>query len=145
MVGPTNPSEEHFHRGLWGFDGNVWRKLQLLFGFGGIVEEALADTNLDAGTNYLNGAAVPAGEIWVVQNITVRYLGTAPSQMLVIVNGLASGLSLLNVANPSQDFWYTWQGSCILQEGDYVRLIVYGATAGDEVYFRYAGYRMEIE
>jgi len=145
MVGPTNPSEEHFHRGIWGFDGDVWRKLQLLFGFGGIVEESLSDTNLDAGLNSLKGALVPAGEIWVVQNAMISYVGTAPTKISIVVTDLAVSLALLAIASPVSGQDYCWGGTCILQEGDQMSAWVTGATAGDDLYFRYAGYRMEIE
>jgi len=145
MVGPTNPSEEHFHRGLWGFDGNVWRKLQLLFGFGGIVEEALVDDDLAGGTNALYGSYVPAGEIWIIQNAGIYYLGTDPTRLQILASGLAEDVRLLYESSPSSDVWYCWGGTCILQEGDRVGGLVNGATAGDDLYFRYAGYKMEIE
>jgi len=132
-------------RGLWGFDGFVWRKLQLLFGFGGVVEEGLLDDNLDSGTNYLAGSVVPAGEIWIVQNASIQYVGTAPDELHIRVAGLADLIRLFYEGSPASGAWYCWGGTCIIQEGDWLVAQVVGATAGDTLYFRYAGYKMEIE
>jgi len=145
MVGPTNPSEEHFHRGLWGFDGSVWRKLQLLFGFGGVVEEEVVDDNLDAGGNGIQGANVPSGEIWIVQVASIQYLGTSPNNLQIFCGGLGGDVRLLYEKSPVNGVWYCWSGSAILQEGNGVHGYVGGATAGDTLKLRYAGYRMEIE
>jgi len=145
MVGPTNPSEEHFHRGLWGYDGSVWRKLHLLFGFGGIVEESLSYTNLDAGSNWLYGTYVPAGELWIIQNAMISYQGTAPTWLEILAAGLGGTITLLAVDSPAVNRGYPWGGNCILQEGDQMAGKVSGATAGDNMYLRYAGYKMKIE
>jgi len=145
MVGPTNPSEEHFHRGLWGFDGNVWRKLQLLFGFGGVVDESLEDSNLDTGVNWLNGAIVPAGEIWVVQVASLLYSGTPPGDMGIVLVGLGGGVRVVWQDSPASERWLCWTGQVVLEEGCRMAGLVRGATAGDALLLRYAGYKMEIE
>jgi len=145
MVGPTNPSEEHFHRGLWGFDGNVWRKLQLLFGFGGVVEGSVSNTSLDAGANTLPGDTVPSGEIWIIENIAVTYVGTPPTSFRVAAIGLAGGITLFTESSVVSGVYTSWGGRVTLQAGDHLAAIVAGATDGDALYFHYAGYRMEIE
>lgn len=73
-MGITNPTEEHFERGLWGHDGTQWRKLGLLFGFGERWARYLAATVTVAGTNTLTTTTVPAGQVWVVQSISARNL-----------------------------------------------------------------------
>jgi len=130
---------------LWGYDGSEWRKLQLLFGFGGLVEEDLLDDDLDAGTNWVYGTLVPAGEIWVIQNAMVLYSGSSATRVGIVGVGLADSLTLLAKESPDSDWPYPWSGNCILQQGDRMGGNVFGATAGDKLYFRYAGYKMEIE
>jgi len=113
-----------------------------LEGFSGIVEEGLSNLNLAAGTNSLDGTPVPAGEIWKILNAAVIYYGTAPSALLILAEGLALGLPLLHEVGPSASLWYIWSGEVYLQEGDYMRAFVFGATAGDDLHFRYAGIKM---
>lgn len=144
MPGITDPAEEYFKDGLWGWDGSAWRKLPLLWGFGGVVEEKVQDTGLDAGDNNLGGAAVPAGEIWVVTSASCLYVGTAPDKMRIYAVGLASALPLLEETSVVSDVFCSWSGTAVLQEDDYVRLWVKGATAGDDAYLYYAGYKMKI-
>lgn len=144
MSGVTDPSEEYFKDGLWGWDGSQWRKLGLLWGFGGVVEEALSNTDLASGVNYLNGTPVPAGEVWVVQNVSMEYDGTAPTRVGITVVGLADHLTVLDVSDPAAYRWHPWNGVVVLQEGDYMQGFVSGATAGDDLYFRYAGYKMRL-
>jgi len=113
-----------------------------LIGFSGIVEEMLLNSNLAAGTNLLSGSPVPAGEVWKITRATFRYVGTAPSRLILLVAGLADKLVLADELSPSADYWYTWGGEVYLQEDDYMQLIVYDATAGDDLHFRYAELKM---
>ena len=113
-----------------------------IFALEGIVEESLSNTNLAAGENILDGTPVPAGEIWVITRAFTGYVGTAPDRMQIWAHGLATATYLLDVQLPIISFWYCVGGQIIMQEGDYMRARVYGATAGDSLYFRYAGYKM---
>jgi len=113
-----------------------------LVGFSGIVEEALINKDLLAGTNTLNGSAVPVGEVWKVTAATIHYSGTPPSALFIMAVGLADELMILHKPSPSSETWYFWNGEIYLQSGDYMCGVVTGATAGDDLRFRYAGIKM---
>jgi len=109
------------------------------------VGEKLQDDDLAEGSNNLLGTVVPAGEIWIIQNATILCSGTSPSKLAILLATATGTLCLRWVASPVADDYYTWTGTCILKEGERMQGRVLGATAGDMLFFRYAGYRMEIE
>jgi hypothetical protein len=112
------------------------------FGFHAILEEALSNTALAAGTNYLDGAAVPAGEIWWIGRAAIVYSGTVPTRMLLYPSGLATYLPVLQQLAPVSGQWYLGEVGIYIQVGDFMRLEVTGATLNDDMYLRYAGLKM---
>lgn len=144
MSGPTQPSEPYFDKGLWGWLSSQWIKLPILWGFGGVVEEALSNTSLPAGNSTIDATAVPANEIYVIENICYMYNGTAPTRLEVQVVGLAAAFRLEYNTSITSQVWYSWSGRVVLQEADYLSLNIVGATAGDTAHLRYAGYKMRI-
>jgi len=113
-----------------------------LIGFSGIAEEALLNTNLAAGTNYLFGTTVPTGEVWKITTAAIYYYGTTPTRLVIGVDDLAGDLILLFEPSPTAYRWYTWQGEVYLQAGNRMWGEVRGATAGDDLHLRYAGLKM---
>jgi len=112
-----------------------------LLGFSGTVSQALADTNLSAGANSLIGTTVPAGEVWIITALLLRYDG--PSATNLYAYGSVGGVTVLfgNVANPTTTKWYDFTINLALAAGDKFVGYVTPATAGDNLYFRYAGYK----
>lgn len=143
MTGTLTP-EGAVKQAMLGWDGGAWHKLPMVWGYSGIAEESLADTNLPGGTNNINGTAVPAGEIWVITHANVRYIGTNPTLLRIKVVGLATLIDIAEDKSPVSDKYLFWDGKIYLQEGDYVRFTAYGATATDDLYGHYAGYKMKI-
>lgn len=144
MDGITDPTKPYFNKGKWTWDGSEWRRQPLLFGFSEVAGESLSDTNIGAGTNNLDGAAVAAGEVMVVQQVSCRYDGTVPSSMLVIPSGTPSAVVVLFETTIVSASWYLASCFLVLEAGDFMRVTVHGATAGDDLYFRYAGFKMSI-
>ena len=130
--------------GIYGWDGAGWRKLPLLWGFSGIVEGNYSDTDLDAGANDVDGPAVDTGEIWVITCVSGRYSGTVPTFIRADAVGLAGAMQLFRQDAPASGRWYPVQVHVTLQEEDFMRLHVEGATATDDLLLRYSGYKMKI-
>lgn len=110
-------------------------------GFEGIAEEALSETNLPAGSSVLTGTTVPTGEIHVITQMMLLYVGAAPTRMYTDSPGLAGTIVTWNIESPTPSRSYTQSVNIYLQAGDAMRAYIVGATAGDAFYFRYAGYK----
>ena len=141
----TNPAEEYFGQGKWGWDGSVWRKLPLLWGYSGLIGEDLSETNLDAGVNVLNGTAVPAGEIWVVTAVSMKYIGAGGTDMHAYTIGTPGTAFLQSIYTIVSDQWYNARVHVILAQGDYIRGTIGGAILGDDFHVWYSGYKMNID
>jgi hypothetical protein len=113
-----------------------------MWSYAGIVEEIVDDTNLSGGYESLVGTAVPSGEVWVIENITVLYDGTLPARQLVVIVGLANGMEIKDGSFLARNRFYRIQGPVTMQAGDYVKFLMQNSTAGDTAYLKYAGYKM---
>lgn len=140
----TNPKEPYFKDGIWGWDGSVWRKLPMVWGYSELAGEDLKNTNLPAGLSVLEGTAVGTGEVMVVAQVEFFYLGTAPDRIDCRAYGTPGTPILLARASPVPGDYYYTHCFQILAEGHTMRATVKGATAGDAFYFRYSGYKMKI-
>lgn len=114
-----------------------------IFAFESIVEEGLDNNNLSEGSSTLSGTPVPAGKVQKITSATMSYTGTPPDTIYFEANGLAENLVLFWKNNPESEFWYPWVGEVYLQAGDYMRGGVVGATATDDLVFRFAGVQMD--
>ena len=128
----------------YGWDGSNWRKNPIPLGFTDIVEETLLDEDLDAGTNNLDGTAVPAGEIWRILIVNYRTVSASVSSAVARAFGLATAIIIEQQIPPTSGSWYPVQCETLLQEGDYMSLLVLNATSGDKAYMRYAGHKIKI-
>ena len=108
-----------------------------------IVEEALYNSDLDAGNTQLLGTVVPTGKIWVITAFTSVYNGTPPTSMYVSAPGLATEIILFFVLTPSSGLFYPIFCNIFLQAGDRMALQIIGATLHDSAGLRYAGYLMD--
>lgn len=114
-----------------------------IFAFESIVEEALSNSNLVAGINTLNGTPVGAGKVVLITAAAIVYVGTVPTRIRINASGLAVTLCLLDQPSPASGQYYPLHCAVYLQAGDYMQGEVKGATAGDDLYFRYAGVQMD--
>jgi len=71
MSGPTNPIEVYFDKGQWGWDGTLWRKLNLTWGYNDRLFDQTVNADCAAGDVTLNHTAVPTGGVWVVTGASV--------------------------------------------------------------------------
>lgn len=131
--------------GLHGRISSAWQKLSMLWGFSDYLSEGLVDTNLSAGFNALDGTVVPSGEVWVITTGAIMYVGTSPTAIQIVPDVNSVACPCLYQASPTSAIWYCVNGTFILAEGDKFRARVDGATAGDDLYLRYNGYKMEVD
>ena len=144
MSGITDPTEEYFKDGLWGWNGTQWRKLNLLFGYSGPYSEMKSNTNVPAGTFSLAGSTVPAGEIWVVYGMS-GYVGSTSCNIIQFGfwNG-DTGIICCHIKSPASYQVYDYQGTIVLAAGYYSFLKMYNATEGDDASLFVWGYKMKV-
>ena len=142
--GPTQPTEQYFDKGLWGYDGTVWRKLPLLWGYTDRLAEQKVNLNANAGGNYLVHTTVPAGEVWVVTAHVAVNLNTAGA---VVMRGFFGGTDMLvyDHGTPGAGVWHTSPPmNIVAKAGDILVGAFYGCTAGDDLYSILYGYKMAV-
>ena len=144
MTGITNPTEEYFKDGTWGWDGTQWRKLSLLFGYSEAYSEISYNTNLPAGISYVAGSTVPAGEVWVVYGLLGSVVSTTCTELRFGFWNKSDPIICKQVRTPTSGQFYDFQGTLILAAGFYSLLQLHGVTEGDDAYLYAWGYKMKV-
>ena len=144
MPGVTNPAEPFFKDGSWGWDGTVWRKLQMVWGYSDRYAELVTDFSPPAGFNILAGTVVPAGEVWVVQAMGAVDTTSAISNVLVCVYSGTVDLALGQIVTPVANQECLWTGEVTMKAGDRARALFDGVILNDDLYFKIWGYKMKV-
>jgi len=144
MTGITNPTEEYFKDGTWGWDGSQWRKLGILLGYHSALSHDVANSNANAGTNMLATGAVETGYIWVVETIAAMNVNHAPSRIAITAYRSEIDYPVLDTSSATANIWTVWNGQIVLAVGDTIRTYIFGCTAGDVLYLRALGYKVAI-
>jgi len=144
MSGPTQPTEQYFDKGLWGFDGSQWRKLALLWGYTDRLAEQKVNLNADAGTNNLAHTTVPAGQVW---KVTMHVVMNANHAITITLRGVFDGTDMLIYSHGALGAG-VWGVSPPLdvtaKAGDILYGAFYACTAGDDLYTNLFGYKMAV-
>lgn len=144
MTGITNPAEEYFKDGQWGWDGTAWQKLNLLFGVQDRWMENLGGTKSGAGSYIKLSTAVPAGYIYVVQILAAYNATTAPDYISLYLNDSATNYLIAKVLTPGVGIPLYVAGQYVLKAGDMVRVLVAGCLDGDVIGAFVWGYKMKV-
>jgi hypothetical protein len=131
--------------GEHGYVGGAWQKNPLQLGYSAAIGQVKSNTNLAAGTNVLESDTVPVGELWVIQTITFAYVGTSPASVRTDLNNSIVGIALSDIQAPVSGMHYPLSGNWLIAPGGFFGWVVYGATAGDKLYGRGIGYRVDID
>jgi len=145
MTGITDPNERYFKNGSWGYYNSKWQPWGLPFAFHDQVLGIAEDLNADDLTNYLQGTAVPSGEIWVITNIMAWNTTNQVSGIVLGVNSGGTTYWLRSSGAKTTRIGLDWQGAVFLKPGDYVIAELRGCTVGDDIHLYYAGYKIEVE
>lgn len=130
----------------YGWVGDKWQKNPLAFGYSGTIRVLVSNTDLTAGTNTLAHTAVPAGEIWNIENIAAQYVGTVTNVLLIPVIDTGGILYVIGQSSVAVTGDYVrFPGPFTLKPGDILKLLVAGATLHDDAYLFATGYRVDID
>lgn len=144
MSGITNPAEEYFKDGVWGWDGTQWRKLNLTWGYADRWSEQVIELNASAGTNSLLTTAVPAGYVYILQAASVRDVNTAATREAIMAFNGSVAYWLMVKDTATVNMPYMWQGEIVLKAGDQVRGYFEGCALNDDLYLQCWGYKMRV-
>lgn len=128
-----------------GWVSAAWQKDPLRFGYSAHIYRAWSNLNLPAGNSTQADTAVPAGEIWVITNIAMRYEGTAPTFMTMQINDGVTTYHLFRQLAPTTLAVYDRQGWWVLAPGHNLEIRVIGATLNDDLYGYATGFRVDID
>ena len=142
MSGITDPTEEYFKDGLWGWDGTQWRKQGLLFGYCSPLSQIKALTVTDAGSNYLTSDTVEANSLWIVQLIAVCDSLTTLTRIVIAVVRSGGYYITADVPGPEPDHWYTRTLNLLMITDDYINVSFYGCKVDDVIRLRMLGYKV---
>jgi len=140
----TDPSQEYFKDGTWGWNGSAWVKLGIVWNYAGTYRETVSAGNATAGTNYLNGAVVPAGEVWVVQHVQAVDVtsGIASIEARLVNGGYLS--SLLADYSPVADHFSVASGGWLMAAGEKLQFRYAGCVLNDNLEGQALGYKMKV-
>jgi len=144
MSGVTDPASPYFKDGQWGWDGTVWRKLPMVWGYSGRWAEHQEDLNATVTYDSLTFTAVPPGEVWVLQAVDAWDVNSDPSRIQFSVTGDGVTTRLQHTLTPGISIPVYWTGTVVLKEGDRVLVGFYGTVAGDDLHANVRGYKMAI-
>jgi len=144
MSGPANPTEVHFDKGGWGFDGSVWRKNNLTWGYNDRWAEDLGVVAAAAG-NYLKlSTPVPPGEVWVLQSISfANNSGVRGICYLGLICGAVVAIVAANPA-PAIAVPVLVVGGFALKAGDVAFVQQFAVLLNDNLLAAVTGYKMKV-
>jgi len=144
MPGVTNPAEPFFKDGAWGWDLTEWHKLPMVWGYSAPAGEQLYDAASAGGNVTLQGTAVPAGQLWVIETICCTDRDTVTTYNLISCTAAPGTIMLDESVQPAADRYTFWSGRLTLAAGHKVQVVFYGTVLNDRLLVRYSGYKMYI-
>lgn len=144
MTGITNPLEEYFKDGQWGWDGTRWRKLNLTFGYYNRLADIVTYTMPGAATYNLYSSAVPAGYLWLVQSAGSMNSLHAVTQQIFAWDTV-NVVPLQALVTPALSVWNVYyHPGLVLKPGDQLVCAFGTCTANDVLWLKIWGYIMAI-
>jgi len=142
--GITNPAEPFFKDGQWGWDGTLWRKLPIVWGYSDRYAEVETALDVAAGDPILTFSTVPEGEIWVMQSLAGRSYQANVTSIRLVAATTAGDVTLKEDVPVAALRTVDWSGALVLKKDDYLEVRFYGCLLHDNVYAEACGYKMKV-
>ena len=141
-MGITDPGQEYFKNGGWGWDGSKWVKNGLAFAYGNQIMGSVYLADGVAGENHLNGGVLPADALWVINTLVIHNNthGVSWALLGVRVGGVNYWLSASGAL--AKQVGFPWSGQVVLKTGDKCIGWMGGCTLHDAIGFTYTGYQV---
>lgn len=144
MSGPTQPTEQHFDKGSWAWNGTLWVKQPLIFGYSSRWVEEQYTLTAAAGVNLLTTVAVPSGYSYRVDMVTGVDLDNAASIGFYALGGGVGVTFSPYEAMTAGALKVVFPVGIWLAAGDNLNCVFAGCTLNDDLYFRTWGVKMAI-
>ena len=144
MSGITNPTEQYFKDGVWGWDETAWRKLAMLWGYSDRWAENLGGTKSGAGTYLASTVAVPAGWVYVAQFAFFRNITGVRGNAGIYFYDTVTAYWSCYVVAPVAWIPLLWNGAVPLCAGDSLRVTQSTCLDGDVIQAGVWGYKMRV-
>jgi len=128
-----------------GTDRLIVRNEDQAFSFGDKLLDHQSNVDTDAGVNDLLSTVVPAGEVWVVTNVTAQNTVTVCSSIYLHLYDSGEVAALLRKAAPTILEGVAWSGHVYMVPGDRILARFEDCVLHDLIYLETAGYKMSLE
>ena len=105
--------------------------------------ELKSNTNAASGYNLLAGTAVPAGEIWVINEIAVCNNKHACTSIQMNTKDSTHDYTMRSIIGTTTGIWDYYQGYLVMTAGWYIGGHFNGCTAGDAIYLAILGFMVD--
>lgn len=140
----TQPTEQYFKDGVWGWDASRWRKLALLWGYTDIWVENLGTADADAGNYLAATVAVPAGYVYVLEHLTIRNKTGARGAVYLSIGDGSPWVYVVVNLTPAQHIPDAFNGPITLKAGYQARVYMASVLANDAIDAAAWGYKMAV-
>lgn len=123
---------------------DVEKVVAAFYGARTLFQEIVNVSNLPAGTSFSYGELVPAGYGMQLSVASFGVTSATATQVILWCSADGAAQAFLNVVSPVSSRLYTVAPSIWLTEGQGVYAYVVGATAGDQLTWRYRGWRVPV-
>lgn len=144
MLGITNPAEKYFKDGTWGWDGSVWRKLPMVWGYSAHYCEALSGVATGGGNADVVLATVDPGEVWVIESVTMDHDAGAAKHISVHAYNNGCRQVIFDAIAADSGIYYIWNGRVTLPSGGNMFARAYAPGDGKKLNVNVWGYKMKI-
>lgn len=129
----------------YGLVNGLWQKNPIMFGFSGQVKDEHTNTDTAADTVTLDGAVVPAGEIWRITYVVMLTISGSCTNLYIDQKSDTIGLIVYQKVPPTTSIWYPTITDIIMIKDEKLRLTGLSMTLHDHLQFQYVGYRIDID
>lgn len=143
--GPTNPNEPFFDKGLWGFDGSVWRKQGVIWSYRDIWRDKRTFASAGDPETELSVVTPPSGEVYTLEGWNISHSDDVArvARLEVFITGYP--LIIWASDGMAPDVIIYGVNSFTLRSGCTVRLIVEGLATGKELFISVWGVMMKVD
>lgn len=140
----TQPTEEYFKDGGWGWDGTRWRKLPMIWGFTDRLVEGLSGAAVGGGDATVGTTAVPSGEVHSVQTFYFAHNAGANKRVYAYLYNGSTPVYIFDNPACVSGTNYMLQFEACLEEGDTLEVVCVAPGDGKSVLAGVWGYKMVV-